>query len=194
MLLERCEPGTTLLEVDDDAAGDVVAGLLPRLWKKPPIELSPALRRCRRVGSTSCRLWEDAGRPFERQLLDTAVGLLRELEPDAGSARARERGPPRRQRPAQHTRAVARDRSEAARGRARVHSRRDGPRPEGRGAGRSAPARPGCAAASTASRPISSSIASASAAGRSRTRSRGASSPPAISPTHAAIARLLLEA
>jgi streptomycin 6-kinase len=85
LVLERCEPGTPLLELADDEAGDVVAGLLPRLWKPPPAEL-------RRLEDVAARwvdelpaLWERHGRPFERALLDAAVGALRELGPTQGS-------------------------------------------------------------------------------------------------------------
>src|SRR5215831_16336423 len=33
LLLERCVPGTSLRALDQDAALDVLIGLLPRLWK-----------------------------------------------------------------------------------------------------------------------------------------------------------------
>jgi streptomycin 6-kinase len=33
LLLERCEPGRPLFELEEDRALDVMAGLLPRLWK-----------------------------------------------------------------------------------------------------------------------------------------------------------------
>lgn len=85
LLLERCRPGTTLWEVDDDRAGDVVAGLLPRLWKPPPPELRLASELAERWIDELQEHWEVVGRPFERSLLDAAVGALRELGPSQGS-------------------------------------------------------------------------------------------------------------
>ncbi len=84
LLLERCRPGTTLLELDDDAAGDVVAGLLPRLWKPPPQTLRLASDLALRWIDELPRHWHATGRPFERSLLDAAVDALRELGPTQG--------------------------------------------------------------------------------------------------------------
>ena len=84
LLLERCRPGTTLWELDDDAAGDVVAGLLPRLWKPPPHTLRLASDLALRWIDELPRQWHATGRPFERSLLDAAVDALRELGPTQG--------------------------------------------------------------------------------------------------------------
>jgi streptomycin 6-kinase len=84
LLLERCEPGTPLLDLGDDEAGDVVAALLPRLWKPPPAELRQLEDVAARWVDELPRLWERHGRPFERPLLDAAVGALRELGPTQG--------------------------------------------------------------------------------------------------------------
>ena len=84
LLLERCHPGTTLLELDDDGAGDVVAGLLPRLWKPPPPSLRFASELAERWVEELPVQWDAAGRPFERSLLDAAVSALRDLGPTQG--------------------------------------------------------------------------------------------------------------
>ena len=84
LLLERCRPGTTLWELDDDAAGDVLAGLLPRLWKPPPHTLRLASDLALRWIEELPRQWHATGRPFERSLLDAAVDALRELGPTQG--------------------------------------------------------------------------------------------------------------
>ena len=84
LLLERCRPGTTLLELDDDGAGDVVAGLLPRLWKPPPQTLRLASDLALRWIDELPRQWHATGRPFERSLLDAAVDALRTLGPTQG--------------------------------------------------------------------------------------------------------------
>lgn len=84
LLVERCEPGTTLLELGDDDAGDVVAGILPRLWKAPPSELRVLADVAARWVEELPKLWDSHGRPFERTILDAAVAALRELGPTQG--------------------------------------------------------------------------------------------------------------
>jgi len=84
MLLERSQPGTTLLGLDDDAAGDVVAGLLPRLWQEPPPSLRALSDLADRWLDELPAHWEAAGRPFDRLLLDAALGHLRELSSTQG--------------------------------------------------------------------------------------------------------------
>ncbi len=84
LLIERCEPGTTLLELGDDDAGDVVAGLLPRLWVSP----APTYRTLADLAATWVEelpeLWASHARPFERAILDAAVDALLELGPTQG--------------------------------------------------------------------------------------------------------------
>jgi streptomycin 6-kinase len=85
LLLERCVPGTALLELDDDGQCDVVAGLLPQLWRPPPP------KELRQLAVVAARwvhelpsLWEQYERPFEQRLLDAAVNALVELGPSQG--------------------------------------------------------------------------------------------------------------
>lgn len=85
LLLERCRPGTALLELDDDGALDVVAELLPRLWKAPPPSLRLASDLAARWVEELPGQWNAAGRPFERTLLDAAVDALRQLGPTQGA-------------------------------------------------------------------------------------------------------------
>lgn len=61
LLLERCEPGTTLAELPEEEQDVVIAGLLRRLWR-PPAE--PAAFRSLR---TMCDYWADS---FERRVAD----------------------------------------------------------------------------------------------------------------------------
>ncbi|HEU0303991.1 MAG TPA: aminoglycoside phosphotransferase family protein, partial [Gaiellaceae bacterium] len=84
LLLERCLPGTTLWELDDDGAGEVVSGLLPRLWKPPPPGIRSLSNVANRWSEDLPVSWEAAGQPFERALLDTALTALRELAPTQG--------------------------------------------------------------------------------------------------------------
>jgi streptomycin 6-kinase len=84
LLVERCVPGTTLLETDDDTAGDVVTGLLPRLWKPPTEDMRRLADVATHWVDELPRQWERYGRPFEGHLLAAAVGALRELGPTQG--------------------------------------------------------------------------------------------------------------
>jgi streptomycin 6-kinase len=81
LLIERCEPGSTLLEADDDDAGDVVTALLPRLWKPPASEMRRLSEVAARWAEELPRTWDAYGRPFERRLLESAVRALQELGP-----------------------------------------------------------------------------------------------------------------
>jgi streptomycin 6-kinase len=83
LLLERCEPGTHLSVAGSDAALDVLIGLLPRLWK-PGDGFRPLADEAAWWLSYLPARWEESGRPFERKLLDAAVGALGELRETQG--------------------------------------------------------------------------------------------------------------
>lgn len=85
LLIERCVPGTPLLELDDDGATDVVAGLLPSLWVDPPAGLRLLSDLAGQWVEELPATWERYGRPFDRVVLDGAVGALRELGPTQGT-------------------------------------------------------------------------------------------------------------
>jgi streptomycin 6-kinase len=86
LLVERCVPGSTLWEIDDDAeATGIAAGVLWQLWRAPSAD------NFRRLEDEAARWavelperWEGMGRPFERSLLDFAVDFLRQAGPDQG--------------------------------------------------------------------------------------------------------------
>jgi streptomycin 6-kinase len=88
LLLERCEPGTKLWAVEDDEeATRIAAVMLRRIWRRPP-DGHPF----RTLAEEACRwaselpeLWESAGRPFERRLVDEAVTACAELGADQGA-------------------------------------------------------------------------------------------------------------
>lgn len=76
LLLERCEPGTSLLDQPDGCATTVIAGLLAEMWSPP----SPG-HPFPRVAPMGAR-WVDtivAAREVEKPLRDKASGLLRDL-------------------------------------------------------------------------------------------------------------------
>lgn len=87
LLVERCLPGTALWEVEDEEEAFVVVGdLLSRLWKPAPAE-----HRFRELSVEAERWideipadWERLGRPYERELVETAVGTLAELATSQG--------------------------------------------------------------------------------------------------------------
>ena len=81
-LLERCRPGTPLWEIeDDDTATCIAASALRRIWRPPPEghAFASLADEARRWGDELPRVHDRLGRPFERPLLDTALGGLREL-------------------------------------------------------------------------------------------------------------------
>jgi streptomycin 6-kinase len=68
LLLERARPGTALAGLRQDEALDVVAGLLPRLWKPAGAPFRPVADDAAWWVSYLPERWEQAGRPFERSL------------------------------------------------------------------------------------------------------------------------------
>ena len=82
LLLERCVPGSTLWELDDEyEVNRVAAGLLRRIWRAPPPDHAFRLLESEAVrwADELPRQWEELGRPFERTLIDEAVAAAREL-------------------------------------------------------------------------------------------------------------------
>ncbi|MFJ6198495.1 aminoglycoside phosphotransferase family protein [Micromonospora sp. NPDC092111] len=76
LLVERCRPGTPLHELPSDAAVDVVAGLLPRLWRPAGAPFTPLAEEAAGWMRHLPEKWERAGRPYERRLVDAALDLL----------------------------------------------------------------------------------------------------------------------
>jgi streptomycin 6-kinase len=85
MLLERCEPGTHLSRIGPDAALEILAGLLPRLW----VDAGEGFRSLRDEAAEWAAelplLWERAGRPFEKGLFEAALEALDALPRSQGS-------------------------------------------------------------------------------------------------------------
>jgi streptomycin 6-kinase len=84
LLIERCRPGTSLEDVDPEAALDVVIGLLPRLWIAADEPFRPLADEAAWWLSYLPDRWEAAGRRFERRLVDAAVNALEELAASQG--------------------------------------------------------------------------------------------------------------
>jgi streptomycin 6-kinase len=79
LLLERCVPGTPLAAAGAEGALDVFVGLLPRLWKPAGAPFRPLAEEAAWWVEYLPSTWEQAGRQFERRLLDAALDALREL-------------------------------------------------------------------------------------------------------------------
>lgn len=76
LLLERCEPGAFLTSAGSEAALDVLAGLLPRLWK--------SAEGFATIEDEVPYLLEDLERARHPRLKDTALAYLRDLVPTQG--------------------------------------------------------------------------------------------------------------
>jgi streptomycin 6-kinase len=84
MLLERCEPGTTLAAAGPDVALEVLIGLLPRLW----VEAGEPFHTLEDEAAWWIEYlpdqWERSGRAVERRLVDVAVDGLSSLSASQG--------------------------------------------------------------------------------------------------------------
>jgi streptomycin 6-kinase len=84
LLLERCRPGTSLDELDAEEALEVLVGLLPRLWVQAAEPFRPLAEEAARWAHSLPDAWARARKPFERKLLDAALGALTDLPPTQG--------------------------------------------------------------------------------------------------------------
>ncbi|MGR6321856.1 aminoglycoside phosphotransferase family protein [Micromonospora soli] len=84
LLVERCLPGTPLHALPADAALDAVVELLPRLAVPAGPPFTPLAEEAAGWAERMPAQWERANRPYERRLLDTALGLLADLVPSQG--------------------------------------------------------------------------------------------------------------
>ena len=75
LLLERCVPGTPLAAAGQEQALDVLVALLPRLWKPAAAPFRPLAEEA---------AWEQAGKQFDRHLLENALDALSQLAPTQG--------------------------------------------------------------------------------------------------------------
>lgn len=88
MLLERCEPGTSLWELrgGERESFRLAAEVLGRLWRPPARGHSfrPIAEDAARWADLLPERWERLGGPFERALVDETVAAFRELAPTQG--------------------------------------------------------------------------------------------------------------
>jgi streptomycin 6-kinase len=82
LLVERCLPGTPLWELEEDEANEIAAGVLTQLWTAPPAgEIRSLTDEAARWAESLPATWDEAGRPFERALIDEALEFLRTEPP-----------------------------------------------------------------------------------------------------------------
>ncbi len=87
LLLERCRPGTTLWQVrDEEEANRIACAVLRRLWRPPPADyvFRPLATEALRWAEELPREWALMGKPFERTLIEHAVGAVEEFVPTQG--------------------------------------------------------------------------------------------------------------
>jgi len=78
LLVERCLPGSSLWDVEEDEANEIAVGVLVQLWAAPPIAAFRSLAdEAARWANSLPASWAEAGRPFERTLLEQAVEFMR---------------------------------------------------------------------------------------------------------------------
>jgi streptomycin 6-kinase len=85
LLLERCRPGTPL-SASPERALDVLIDLLPRLWRPAGAPFRALADEAAHWSADLETAWQDAGRPFERRILDAALSALRDLPSSQGPA------------------------------------------------------------------------------------------------------------
>jgi len=84
LLLERCHPGTPLSAEAPERALPVMTGLVRRLSVRAAPPFTSLGDEAAHWATQLPQRWQRAGRPFERALLDKAVGLLSELPAGQG--------------------------------------------------------------------------------------------------------------
>jgi streptomycin 6-kinase len=87
LLLERCLPGTSLLQLPEQDAYRHAAAVVRKLGERPAAPdapFTPIAETAARWARELPERWQAAGQPFERELLDATVAALHELPPTQG--------------------------------------------------------------------------------------------------------------
>jgi streptomycin 6-kinase len=84
MLLERAVPGTPLADGPDERALLIASDVLQRLWIPAPAGITAAIDEVGRWVATFRQRNDSLGRPLSEELLDDAVGRMRDLAASPG--------------------------------------------------------------------------------------------------------------
>jgi streptomycin 6-kinase len=118
LLIERCQPGTTLRSLPEPEQDLVTAGLLPRLWRELPAghQFRPLKAMCERWADEFDEKRDATGSALDPGLVREAMALFRELPLSAEREMLAVHRPARLRHIGRRGRAVAGDRSEPLRG------------------------------------------------------------------------------
>ena len=83
-LLERCDPGTSLKELDEDQALDAFVDVARRLWRPAGAPFTTVVDEVAWWADYLPRVWSHVPEPFERRLLDAALEVFGELPATQG--------------------------------------------------------------------------------------------------------------
>ena len=84
LLLERCQPGTPLAQLEQDPALDVAIDLFPRLWKPAGTPFTSLSEEAGHWADELPEVWKRTGKPFEERLLGAAMEALENLPGSQG--------------------------------------------------------------------------------------------------------------
>lgn len=78
LLMDRCEPGTSLASSNEDPIGEMIA-LLPKLWIETTYPFRTLAEEAAGWSVSLPEAWERAGRPCDRSLVDAALDHIEAL-------------------------------------------------------------------------------------------------------------------
>jgi streptomycin 6-kinase len=84
LLLEKCEPGDPLSGIAPDEALEALTEILPRLWIDADEPFVSLREESAKWAENLPSSWERAGRPFEMELLDSALHAIHGLRESQG--------------------------------------------------------------------------------------------------------------
>jgi len=84
LLMEKCEPGDPLSGIAGDEALEALTEILPRLWVEADKPFVSLREESTKWAENLTSLWQRAGRPFEIELLDSALQAIHDLRESQG--------------------------------------------------------------------------------------------------------------
>ena len=84
LLMEKCQPGDPLSAIAPDEALEALTEILPRLWSEADKPFVSLRDESAKWAENLPSAWERAGRPFEMELLDSALQAIHDLRESQG--------------------------------------------------------------------------------------------------------------